>query len=73
FVDSIKNPISFDDMLSCAMKLEASIFSSGLVLPLVKPTKSELYRPDRFTGWSMQQGQPLIDSFRDFVGISPII
>ncbi len=73
FVDSIKNPISFDNMLSCAMKLEASIFSSGLVLPLVKPTKSELYRPDRFTGWSMQQGQPLIDSFRDFVGISPII
>jgi len=72
-VDSIKNPGSFDGMSSCSMRLEASLLSNCLVFPLVRPTKSELYRPDKFTGWSMQQGRPLINSFRDFSAMIPLV
>ncbi|HOA15467.1 MAG TPA: hypothetical protein PKJ05_03960 [Bacillota bacterium] len=68
----LKAPKSFDDMKKAAEELEGLLINRSVVLPLVRPVKTELYRPQQFAGWRSAAGEPLIHTYRDFSGIYAI-
>lgn len=68
----ISAPKTFDEMKDAAEDLQELLISKYLVLPLVHPVRTELYRPDQFGGWNSVVGEPLIPTYRDFSRIYAI-
>lgn len=59
-------------MKSMAKSIEETLIGGFFAFPLLKPMRSELYRPDLFTGWLDGQPGPLIKSLRDLSSVFPV-
>lgn len=71
-INRISVPKSFVEMVEAAEEMQELLVGKYLVLPLIHPVRTELYRPDQFGGWNSAVGEPLISTYRDFSRIYAI-
>jgi hypothetical protein len=69
--DEIGCPASYDALKASAQRLETYLISNLMVVPLIRPVVSEIYRPEVLGTAKATPGSPILESMRDILKITP--